>query len=76
MNEEKTLIGRKEALKIARENAERMYRDLSIYKIEAELKDGKWYVDYNILNTQMVGGGPHYVISAETGEIISFRYEQ
>lgn len=76
MKEETALIDREEALKIAKENAQRIYRDLSIYKIKAELKDEKWYVDYVISDPQMVGGGPHYVISAKTGEIISYRYEQ
>jgi hypothetical protein len=76
MEEKKALIDREKALKIAKEDAQRIYRDLSIYKVEAALKEGKWYVDYELTNPQMVGGGPHYVISAETGEIISFRYEQ
>lgn len=76
MSKENKYISREDALKIANEDAKRSYRDLSIYTVESVLKEGKWYVDYNLSNTQMVGGGPHYVISAETGEIISFRYEQ
>jgi hypothetical protein len=76
MEEKKALIDREKALKIAKEDAQRIYRDLSIYKVEAALKEGKWYVDYELTNPQMVGGGPHYVISAETGEIITYRYEQ
>lgn len=76
MKKKSVLIDREEALKIAKEDAQQIYRDLSIYKIKAELKDEKWFVDYNLSNPQMVGGGPHYVISAKTGKIISYRYEQ
>lgn len=76
MKEEAIPIDRKEALRIAKEDAQRIYRDLTIYEITAELRDEKWYVDYEISNPQMVGGGPHYVISAKTGKIESYRYEQ
>lgn len=71
-----TSIDREAALKIANDNAITAYRDLSIYEITAELKDGKWYVDYNLTDPQMTGGGPHYVISEATGEILNMRYEQ
>lgn len=70
------MISKEEALRIAHEDASRIYRDLSIYEITATLKDNNWYVDYEINDPTMLGGGPHYTISAETGEIISFRYEQ
>ncbi|MBI4647447.1 MAG: hypothetical protein HY738_12880 [Bacteroidia bacterium] len=70
------LIDRETALKIAEKDAQSAYRDLSIYDIKIELKDEKWYVDYELSNKQMVGGGPHYIISARTGEILSYRYEQ
>jgi len=53
-----------------------VYRDLSIYKITARLKDGNWYVDYDLEGEAMAGGGPHYVISGTTGEILERRYEQ
>jgi hypothetical protein len=69
-------ISEKEALAIAEENARRIYRDLSIYRVDAKLVEGDWHVDYELPDSTMVGGGPHYVISAETGEIKSFRYEQ
>lgn len=69
-------ISEKDALAIAEDNARRIYRDLSIYRVAAELVDGDWHVDYELPDPQMVGGGPHYVISAETGEIKSYRYEQ
>jgi hypothetical protein len=69
-------ITKEEALKIAHENASKYYRDLSIYKIEAVYKQGKWHVDYLLKDPGMVGGGPHYTISAKTGEIESYRFEQ
>jgi hypothetical protein len=70
------LLCRDSILKIAERNAKTAYRDLSIYTVKAELKGEKWYVDYEIRNTQMLGGGPHYIISARTGKIDSCRYEQ
>jgi hypothetical protein len=69
-------ITEKDALAIADENARRIYRDLSIYHVDAKLVDGDWHVDYELSDPQMVGGGPHYVISGESGEIKTFRYEQ
>ncbi len=65
-----------EARKIAHANASQVYRDLSLYKIESELKDGIWYVDYWLDNSNMVGGGPHFTISGTTGEILSYRFDQ
>ncbi|MFA6923667.1 MAG: hypothetical protein WC223_05375 [Bacteroidales bacterium] len=70
------MIDKKEAMKIAEENAKKAYRDLSIYNIESKLTDGKWYIDYFLKDKGMVGGGPHFVISAESGEIISYRFAQ
>ena len=69
-------ISEQDALTIADDNARRVYRDLSIYRVVASLTDGDWHVDYELTDPNMVGGGPHYVISAATGEITSYRYEQ
>ena len=76
MKESSILIDRDTVLKIAEKNARTAYRDLSIYHVKAELRELKWYVDYELSNPQMNGGGPHYIISATTGEILSSRYEQ
>ena len=65
-----------EALKIARLDAERMYRDLSPYRALVELVQDGWRVDYELTNRQAQGGGAHYVIDAQTGKIRSKRYEQ
>ena len=70
------LIDRDSVMKIAEANAKTAYRDLSIYSVKAELKGENWYVDYNLNDPQMSGGGPHYIISALTGKIDSCRYEQ
>ena len=70
------MIDKKEALRIAQTYAGQVYRDLSVYKVEARLEDDKWYVDYEFIDSNIDGGGPHYILSAETGEILGFRYEQ
>ncbi len=70
------LIDEAKARAIANEDATRAYRDLSIYRVKTELRDGNWHVDYELEGEAVVGGGPHYVISAKTGEIIERRYEQ
>jgi hypothetical protein len=70
------MIDEAAARAIAKEDARHVYRDLSIYRIRAELKDGNWHVDYELEGEAMAGGGPHYVISGKTGEILERRYEQ
>ena len=65
-----------EVLRIARSDAERAYRDLSAYRISLALEDDGWHVDYELKNPRLNGGGPHYVIDACSGEIVSKRYEQ
>ncbi len=66
---------RDEIIEIARENAGRIYRDLSIYKINAIIEGENWRVDFELTDKTMDGGGPHYIISSE-GKMISKRYEQ
>ena len=65
-----------EALKIARLDAEKVYRDLTPYRILVELHQEGWHVDYELRNQHAQGGGPHYVIDATTGTILNKRYEQ
>jgi len=64
------------ALAIAQVDALRVYRDLSVYRIQLVLEDDGWHVDYELKDTRLKGGGPHYLIDASTGAIISKRYEQ
>jgi hypothetical protein len=65
-----------QALAIAQADATRVYRDLSAYRIQMVLEDDGWHVDYELKDPQLKGGGPHYLIDAHTGAIVSKRYEQ
>jgi hypothetical protein len=72
-----TRIDRDEALRIAREDARVVYGNLEAYAESAELEDDEvWRVDYDLRDADAQGGGPHYLISAESGEILAKRYEQ
>jgi uncharacterized membrane protein YkoI len=71
-----TTISCDQALRIARTDAESAYRDLSIYRIAISLDENTWLVDYELKDPELQGGGPHYVIDARTGAILSKRYEQ
>jgi hypothetical protein len=64
------------ALTIAQADAARVYRDLSLYRIEIALEVDGWHVDYQLKNPKLKGGGPHYIIDAHSGAIVSKRYEQ
>jgi hypothetical protein len=65
-----------QALHTARIDAERAYRDLSPYRVTLALETDGWHVDYELKASGVNGGGPHYVIDAQTGIILSKRYEQ
>jgi hypothetical protein len=65
-----------EALSIAQADASPVYRDLSPYRILLVLEADGWHVDYELKDPRLKGGGPHYVIDAATGAILSKRYEQ
>jgi uncharacterized membrane protein YkoI len=65
-----------QALAIAQADALRAYRDLSAYRIQLALEEGGWHVDYELKDPRLKGGGPHYVLDARTGAILSKRYEQ
>ncbi|PWU10184.1 MAG: hypothetical protein C5B50_25990 [Verrucomicrobia bacterium] len=64
------------ALKIARLDAEQKYSDLSPYRIAIIFEDNHWRIDYELRNRNVQGGGPHYLIDAMTGVILSKRYAQ
>jgi hypothetical protein len=64
------------ALRIARLDAETAYGDLAPFFVHVELEDDGWHIDYELKNRQSNGGGPHYVIDAQTGAIRTKRYEQ
>jgi hypothetical protein len=63
-------------LAIAQSDAARAYRDLSLYRIQLVLEEDGWHVDYELKDSKLKGGGPHYVLDPHTGAIISKRYEQ
>lgn len=65
-----------EALKIARLDAERVYRDLSPYRASVALEHDGWHVDYELKDSCLQGGGPHYVIDPGDGVIVARQYEQ
>jgi hypothetical protein len=65
-----------QVLAIAQADAARVYRDLSVFQIHLVLEDDGWHVDYELKNPRLKGGGPHYIIDARTGAVISKRYEQ
>jgi hypothetical protein len=64
------------ALAIAEADALPVYPDLSPYRIEIRLEDDGWHVEYRIKKSRVAGGGPHYVIDATTGAIVSKKYYQ
>ena len=64
------------ALAVAQADAEQAYRDLSVYRIQLVLEADGWHVDYELKDPRLKGGGPHYVIDAVKGVIVSKRYEQ
>lgn len=76
MTDSDTRIDEATARAIAERDARQAYRDLSIYNVKAELRGEEWHVDYDLEGEYVAGGGPHYVISAATGRILSRRYEQ
>jgi hypothetical protein len=63
-------------LAVAQADAARIYRDLNLYRIQLVLEDDGWHVDFELKDRKLKGGGPHYIIDAVTGAIISKRYEQ
>ena len=65
-----------QALRIARLDAERVYRDLSQYRASVSLEPDGWHVDYELKVPSLQGGGPHYLIDAVDGEILARQYEQ
>jgi len=65
-----------QALRIAQADAERAYGELIGYRITVILEADGWHIDYEPTEPLTAGGGPHYVIDAAKGTILSKRYEQ
>jgi len=64
-----------QVLRIARLDAERVYQDLTPYRITLVLEADGWHVDYELKDPALNGGGPHYVSDPQAGTILSKRYE-
>lgn len=65
-----------QALAIARQDAEKAYRELFAYRISIVMEADGWHIDYELKDPSIHGGGPHYVIDPENGSIVKKRYEQ
>jgi hypothetical protein len=65
-----------EVLRIAHQDAQATYRDLTGFKITLTLCADGWHVDYDLTDPLSAGGGPHYVIHPISGDILVRRYEQ
>jgi hypothetical protein len=64
------------ALAVANADAAQKYQRLWRFRIEVELEPDGWHIVYTLRDPDFVGGGPHYVIDAATGQIISKKYYQ
>ena len=65
-----------EVLRVARIDAERVYRDLSRFVIRVAREPDGWHVDFDLRDAMARGGGPHYIIDSERAVIVTKRYEQ
>lgn len=65
-----------DVLRIAHQDAQAVYHDLSAFKITLTPCPDGWHVDYELTDPLSAGGGPHYVIHRDTGDILARRYEQ
>ena len=68
-----------EALAICQADGSLAYGCLHHYEIEIYLEKDGWHVNYGIKQrngSRVAGGGPHYIVDATTGEILSKKYYQ
>lgn len=65
-----------DVLRIAQQDAQTAYGDLSVFKITLLRCPDGWHVNYDLTEPLSAGGGPHYVIDPDTGVIRTRRYEQ
>ncbi len=69
-------ISRQQTLAIAEADAVPVYGNWNDLTLEVALQDDGWHVDYWLRKPRHAGGGPHYIIDAATGAIVSKRYSQ
>jgi hypothetical protein len=65
-----------EILGIAREDAERVYKDLTRFRIPIFLESDGWHIEYRLTERFIAGGGPNYLIDPDTESIQSKKYYQ
>jgi hypothetical protein len=71
------MIPEEKAIEIARNDAETAYEDLSQFTVTTTFDGTNWHVKYVLDRDEVVdGGGPEYVISGESGEILEKKYWQ
>ena len=70
------MISKDHAIEIANRDAVMHYNDLSIYTIHVELIDDNWKIDYEFKDKKLDGGGPHYIISGQSGKILESHFYQ
>ncbi len=75
-NQSRASLNVADVLRIAHQDAQGVYRDLSGFKITLLPCPDGWHVDYDFTDPLSAGGGPHYVIHPHTGDILARRYEQ
>ena len=73
---DKKIPSREDVVRIAQSDASRVYRDLSIYDIRVAMHEDGWHVDFVLKDSRLDGGGAHYLIDKQSGEIVRKRYEQ
>jgi len=69
-------ISRQQAISIAEADALPVYGNLDDLTLEVALGADGWHVDYWLRKPRHAGGGPHYVIDANSGVILSKKYSQ
>ncbi|MCI0702969.1 MAG: PepSY domain-containing protein [Planctomycetia bacterium] len=70
-------ISPQQAIAIAEEDALPVY-GAALHKmvLRAALYDDGWHINYDLKEPNLQGGGPHYVIDATTGAIVTKHYYQ
>ena len=71
-------VSRQQAIAIAEADAVPMYgtERLNRLRLSVVLHDDGWHVEYQQWRPRHTGDGPHYVIDAATGDIVSKKYYQ
>jgi len=72
------ILSHHRAVKIAEEDAQHAYHNLATYRVDVRLGQEGWVVVYHFRGSGRfhTGGGPHYLIHPETGEILTKKYYQ